>query len=92
MKILRDFKPTLCSVTKVMGEGPYPEKNTLSNGCGGSEIDYLNIKCFLQKASKSKSIPTHPAGTSVISSKNDKINNFCSHFSIGVYEKIYFKS
>ena len=21
--------------------------------------------------------------------KNDKISNFCSHFSIGVYEKIY---
>ena len=24
--------------------------------------------------------------------KKDKINNFCSHFSIGVYEKIYFES
>ena len=24
--------------------------------------------------------------------KNDKISNFCSHFSIAVYEKIYFES
>ena len=34
----------------------------------------------------------HPAGTSVISSLNDKIGNFCWNFSIGVYEKIYFES
>ena len=24
--------------------------------------------------------------------KNDNISNFCSHFSIGVYEKMYFES
>ena len=33
----------------------------------------------------------HPAGTSVISSQKRSVISV-SHFSIGVYEKIYFKS
>ena len=53
------------------------------------------VICFLKITLLHNCFPKHPAGTSVISSY---ISNFCSNFSMGVYEnffwygKIYFEA